>query len=159
MKNGFTLIELLIAILIIEILAGVAIPKYQMASGKTKFATLKENAHALKGAMDRYRWANGTYTNQLDVLDVTLNGTYRSDKSFIDLPDGSVCYVEVRNKTYVVYCQMRMFGVQIEYGIQNTGIRRCNVLSRADNIPNRICRQETGKQGTPGVDVWTLYSY
>ncbi len=69
MKNShaFTLIELLVVVLIIGILAAVALPQYQKAVAKSRFAALKPLAKAVKDAEEIYFDANGTYGALADL--------------------------------------------------------------------------------------------
>ncbi|MEO6445386.1 MAG: prepilin-type N-terminal cleavage/methylation domain-containing protein [Gemmatimonadaceae bacterium] len=67
-RNGFTLIELLIVVVIIGILAGLAIPKFQNTKGKANLAAIKSDLRNLATAEEAYFYQNGTYSANLGVL-------------------------------------------------------------------------------------------
>lgn len=70
--GGFTLIELLVVVLIVGILAAVALPQYQRAVAKAKFADVLIRIKALADAQERYFLANGEYSKDYLDLDVQV---------------------------------------------------------------------------------------
>lgn len=86
MKAGFTLIELLVVVLIIGILSAVALPQYETAVMKSRFATVLQTVTAFKTAEEAYFMANGAYTSgDPSKLDLSFdNCRYNSDTLVCD---------------------------------------------------------------------------
>ena len=71
-KQAFTLIELLVVVLIIGILAAVALPQYQRAVEKSRFAAFIPLVKAVANAKSEYYLATGEHARTFDVLSIEL---------------------------------------------------------------------------------------
>ena len=95
-SKGFTLLELLVVVLIIGILAGIALPQYQMAVTKARVASILPLMRRWKDAMYEYKLQNGSYdfTSSEDVsikLGVNWPSDWKDVHSDEPCGDSSVC--------------------------------------------------------------------
>ncbi len=102
---GFTLIELLVVVLIIGILAAVALPQYTKAVQKSRATQGITLIKSLSDAQQVFRMANGTYTNNLEDLDIALPGSPTGNTSqvgdFLVKLDmtGSIAHIQAQYKS------------------------------------------------------------
>ena len=75
MKNhAFTLIELLVVVLIIGILAAIALPQYQKAVVRSRYAGLMAIVKHIQEAQEVFYLANGAYAANCEELGIDVPG-------------------------------------------------------------------------------------
>ena len=152
MKKGFTLIELLVVVLIIGILAAIALPQYQKAVMRSRYATLKNLTKSIADAAEIYYLANGQYPASLADLDIQLptptstssTGTYE-DYNF----DWGLC--RLSSSASYAFTKCRNSLIQMDYQIyfanskNSAGTNLCIFIGEDLSAPQaKICQSETG---------------
>ena len=156
-QSGFTLIELLVVVLIIGILAAIALPQYEKAVAKTRYATLKNMTRSIADAQKMYYLANGYYASTFSDLGFYGSGTIDTnfDKKFQNFKWGQ-CALEHGDILSYAYAYCLHYTVNISYLIfLGSGAQVCVAYGTDTNaINHQICKSETGKSSTSG---WYYY--
>ncbi|MBR4591705.1 MAG: prepilin-type N-terminal cleavage/methylation domain-containing protein [Elusimicrobiaceae bacterium] len=71
-NHGFTLVELLIVVLIVGVLMSIALPMYQGAVDKSRWAKLLTPARTIANAEEAILMSQGKYTTEKDDLSISL---------------------------------------------------------------------------------------
>ena len=166
-SKAFTLIELLVVVLIIGILAAVAVPQYQVAVTKSRYATLKNLTESILQAEEVYYLAHGKYANKFEELDIDMPGGQISS-SYTGDGYGEIIYKWGGCATYVtsssVYFRCyntpigMIYQVRPKFSKSHPGQKQCVIESSDNNSPQaKVCKQDTGKNHD--ITEWKAWEY
>ena len=143
-KQAFTLIELLVVVLIIGILAAVALPQYQKAVIKSRYATMKQLVDTMMKAEEVYFLATGQW-GSFDQLDLSLpENTISQTPNLFSYKWG---YCDTGN--FAIACRNNDIGMGYQKYHDNSpsyfkGKSACIALSTNEKaLTNQLCKQET----------------
>ena len=156
--GGFTLIELLVVVLIIGILAAVALPKYELAVEKSRAAEGISLARSIALANQAYYMANGSWSDDINELDVEFPGedsvggetptASKGTKNFSCRATGN----NEESRWYIAVCRRRgpKYFYAIAYSKNNPDQAVCLADGGSDNATQqKACRALTNKTSAP----------
>ena len=151
MKNrAFTLIELLVVVLIIGILAAIAIPQYQKAVLRSRFAQMVLSNDALVKAQKLYFLANNKYANSKEELDIDIVNTPNVSCA-ANWYEGSLCYLRNNNGSTIAVLEETY----------STGKKICCAYQKTSFVGAELCQIEMNNteyyQGCGSVDGCHCY--
>ncbi len=168
-NRAFTLIELLVVVLIIGVLSAIALPQYEMAVLRSRYAGMKDLVNKMALAQDEYYMANGTYASKYGDLGVLPLGNSDSTDEYSRYSWG-FCQ---SSSTGQSLCKLKVSDITVQYQVTNVnstasyngkkyaGKKICvaegrNTTSKAD----KLCWSDVGKKT---VDLsssgWRMYFY
>ena len=155
--KAFTLLELLVVVLIIGVLAAVALPQYQKAVMKSRYATLKNLTESIFQAHIVYYLANDAYADDLAKLDINLPAGYTdtSDESISRYDyDWGWCRAWKNQPRAECYNSAISMSYNIKQKPDTSWQHSCIVRGSEDPadmpLQSQVCIGETGKTTSGG---------
>ncbi len=149
--HAFTLIELLVVVLIIGILSAVALPQYQVAVMKSRFATLMPLVRSIKDAQEIYYLTNNSYATSFEELDVEVPGggeTQTAEDGRLYKPVGNNIRIEITPNMAsgaLLNAQgKRMLVYQIYYEHIRNSEQVCHAKIAFGSAPVQVCKSYGG---------------
>ncbi len=143
-KQAFTLIELLVVVLIIGILAAVALPQYQKAVYKARFAKFVSVAKSLEKAVQVFYMSNANWPTTFDELAVDFQGQETTSSQCRTNGDMYCCFMAPVSGSH---------GGQIICGQQDYSFAYRNYFSNSHGTPQNLgeCVESVSKSICPHI--------
>ena len=148
-KYGFTLIELLVVVLIIGILAAVAVPQYQKAVDKARFARAKAALKGMQAAQQVYYMENNAFSDKLSNLDLPPDGCSLQTDDTICSYKWGYCYLACTPTGSCGGCLLNLTSTETAIYISQLGWDQLSCYATPTSArANQLCRSETGRDIT-----------
>ena len=173
-SKGFTLIEMLVVVLIIGILAGIALPQYQMAVTKAKVAGILPIMRRWIDAYQEYYLQHNSYlTEEGDVPDTdTLGVSWPSDWTCDEDSKGANCWndywdcfsnEDTLEYDSIISCVHRFSNterihIELNQGTEPDGVRLCIAYGSATSQANKVCKALGGNFKRKAANSY-IYSF
>jgi len=141
-KKAFTLLELLVVVLIIGILAAIALPQYQLAVDKSRYAALMDITRAIAEANERFCLANDRYSTNFNELDIDITANSFSNDKKTAYFDWGNCNlynqqeVQCTNDTTL----KNQYIIRYDQGTINGGIRCTSQGLEENSRYDKVCK-------------------
>ena len=137
-EKGFTLLELLVVILIVGVLAGIALPQYQLAKEKVIMTEGINLAKQIISSSERYYLLHNVYANKMEDLDIEFIGSKTLDERiitnhFIISPFGTEAELVVIQRI------PRATRYYLSILKQTPNRINCVSYSKASNVQKKLC--------------------
>ena len=159
-RYGFTLIELLVVVLIIGILAAIALPQYQKAVDKSRFAATKAALKGIMAAQQIYFLQHGVYADNLPDLDLPPSSCRLNTlKNQCYYPWG-YCYLACTPAGSCGGCRLNLSSDSAAIFMTEKGWKSIYCYASTDSDrAYRLCQAETGKTPPPSTGQYTIFAY
>ena len=158
--HGFTLVELLVVVLIIGILAAVALPQYQKAVVRSRYAPLKTLTESIVRAQELYYLDNNAYATSFEELTVEMpGGKLDTSTSNEYIYNWGHCRITTSDYAFV-YCRNSKGKIGYQsYLTYSKSIPATQYCVSSSPISEQICKSETGKTTPVSEDSLTYWKY
>ena len=172
-NKAFTLVELLVVVLIIGILAAIAVPQYQKATTKSRFAKLKPLINSIVQAEEVFYMTHNDYTAKFSELDISMpnDGQFEEDEGYNAagveyekiVYDWGFCILT----KYHTVCSDTKINMKLDFyysgdlSPHTPGAHICTVMNAVDenDYRNQLCKQETGAETSNVSGKSTYWHY